>query len=98
ESVLLVDAIAERVLDQLPVLDRAARVRGLVHDAVDDDHLPGEPARLDRARALTRVPRAEEERALRVDRFSCDLELPPRQVVGRGLGTAVRMCGDAHVV
>ena len=61
------------------------RVRGLVHEGLDDDHLAGEPAALDRSGTREAELRADDVRPLRVDGLAGDAELIPHREVGMDL-------------
>ena len=98
EAVLVVHAVAELRLDLLAVPERLPRVGGLVHQRLDHDHLPGEPARLADPGSLAGHDRPDLAGALRVDRLPALGELLPRLEVGVDLVSVHGLEGQVHRV
>ena len=97
EAELLV-GVGLDLVDEVVVPGGLPRIGGLVHEGLDDDHLAGEPAALDRSGAGEAELGADDVRPLRVHRLAGDAELIPDREVGMDLVAVIGLEGQVDRV
>src|SRR5579862_1389061 len=86
---MVIDSLAQGAGNSLAVPVGLLWIGDLVEQALDNDHLSAEAPRQEPGPVVSNEARAEQLRALRIDRVTCGAELVPRSVFRPGHLVAV---------